>query len=53
MHKIEKMLHNDNLYDEKFTEEEMVNVDAIQTLREQNQKMKAHINQALKAKAIF
>ncbi|NCQ53123.1 MAG: preprotein translocase subunit SecA [Caldiserica bacterium] len=53
MHKIEKMLHNDNLYDEKFTEEEMVNVDAIQTLREQNQKMKAHINQALKARQYF
>ena len=53
MHKIEKMLHNDNLYDEKFTEEEMVNVDAIQTLREQNQKMRAHINQALKARQYF
>lgn len=53
MHKIEKMLHNDNLYDEKFTEEEMVNVDAIQTLREQNQKMRAHINQALKARQHF
>jgi len=53
MHKIEKMLHNDNLYDEKFTEEEMVNVDAIQTLREQNQKMRAHINQALKARRYF
>ena len=53
MHKIEKMLHNNNLYDEKFTEEEMVNVDAIQTLREQNQKMRAHINQALRAKEFF
>ena len=53
MYKIEKMLHNDNLYDEKFTEEEMVNVDAIQTLREQNQKMRAHINQALKARQYF
>jgi len=53
MHKIEKMLHNNNLYDEKFTEEEMVNVDAIQTLREQNRKTKAQMNQALRAKEFF
>jgi preprotein translocase subunit SecA len=53
MHKIEKMLHNNNLYDEKFTEEEMANIDAIQTIREQNQKMRAHIIQAIRAKDHF